>query len=120
MADAEKKPILVVLTTGKESFMRSNSIIQAVIGMKKFSGVPVEIMFLGPGVDLLRSNQRNSPMWQKNIESLKEAGVKTVACSVSLEGFGIREDEMFSLDALVMGGKEIAEKFAEGYHVMTF
>jgi hypothetical protein len=110
---------LVVVTTGKEAFMRANAIMQMTLMMRKLGGMPVEFLAIGPGVELFRSNQKNSPQFSQQFDAMREAGVRLAVCEVSLESLGLTQDQMFQAD-LVRGGQEVAERVKEGWNVLTF
>jgi hypothetical protein len=110
---------LVVLTTGKEAFVRANAILQLTLMVRKTSQQPVELLALGPGVEVFRSNQRNSPQFGQQLDALREAGVRLAVCEVSLENLGLTSDQMFAAES-VRGGVEVATKMAEGWDVLTF
>jgi len=110
---------LVVLTTGKEDFVRANAVLQMTLMVRRTGKMPVEILFLGPGVEILRSNQKNSPQFTKELTGLRGEGVQVAVCEVSLESLGLTKDQMFQADT-VKGGVEIATRLAEGWKVLTF
>ncbi|WP_298212493.1 DsrE family protein [Ferrimicrobium sp.] len=111
---------LVVLTTGKEAFVRANAVLQMTLMVRRTKReMPVELLLLGPGVELLRSNQKNSPQFEQQFVGLREAGVRIAACEVSLESLGLTGDQMFECET-VKGGVEVATKLAEGWSVLTF
>jgi hypothetical protein len=110
---------LVVLTTGKETFVRANAVLQMTLMVRKTAQSPVELLLLGQGVELLRSNQKNSPQFEQQLAGLREAGVQVAACEVSLESLGLTKDQMFDAD-VVKGGLEVATRLSEGWHVLTF
>ena len=116
---AAESPVLVVLTTGKEAFVRANAILQMTLMVAKTGGMPVELMGLGPGVEIFRANQRNSPAFGQMLDTLREAGVDLTVCEVSLENLGLTVDQMFPARR-VRGGVEIAEKLAAGHTLLTF
>lgn len=111
--------ILVVLTTGKEAFVRANAIMQMTLMIRKTSGQPVEFLALGPGVEVFRSNQKNSPQFGQMLEQMKEAGITLAVCEMSLENLGLTRDQMFEAN-IVRGGVEVAQRIQEGYTVLTF
>lgn len=110
---------MVVLTTGKEAFVRANAVLQMTLMVRKTSQMPVQLLALGPGVEILRSNQKNSPQFQQQLDALREAGVRITVCEVSLENLGLTQDQMFPAD-LVKGGVEVATRLQAGWHVLTF
>jgi len=114
-----KKSTLVVVTTGKEAFVRANAILQMTLMVRKTLQEPVEILFLGPGVEILRSNQKNSPQFAQQLEVLRAEGVRVAVCEVSLESLGLTKDQMFEAD-VVRGGIEVATRLGEGWQVLTF
>jgi hypothetical protein len=114
-----QKSTLVVLTTGKESFVRANSILQMTLMMRKFGKMPVEFLALGPGVEILRANQKNSPAFDQQLQALKEAGVEVAVCEKSMENLGLTKDQMFEAK-VVRGGEEVALRINDGYNVLTF
>ena len=116
---ADNRSTLVVLTTGKEAFVRANAVLQMTLMVRKTSQVPVELLLLGPGVEILRSNQKNSPQFAQQLDMLREEGIKIAACEVSLENLGLTKDQMFEAD-VVRGGVEVATRLAEDWHVLTF
>jgi intracellular sulfur oxidation DsrE/DsrF family protein len=73
----------VVLTTGKEAFVRANAVLQMTLMVRKSGDMPVELLLLGPGVEILRSNQKNSPQFGQQLAGLREAGVQVAVCEVS-------------------------------------
>ncbi|MDA8076233.1 MAG: DsrE family protein [Actinomycetota bacterium] len=116
--DAGEQPTLVVLTTGKESFVRANAVLQMTLMVRKTAETPVELLLLGPGVEILRSNQKNSPQFDQELTALREAGVQVAVCQVSLESLGLTKDQMFEAEA-VKGGVEVATRLQAGWHVLT-
>ncbi len=110
---------LVVLTTGKEALVRANAVLQMTLMLRKTGQMPVELLTLGPGVEVLRSNQKNSPQFQQQLDALREAGVRLTVCEVSLENLGLTQDQMFQADT-VKGGVEVATRLREGWQVLTF
>lgn len=113
------RPVLMVLTTGKEAFVRANALLQMTLMVRKTGKMPVELLALGPGVEIFRSNQKNSPAFGQLLDSLRQEGVALKVCAMSLENLGLTEDQMFPADQ-VKGGVEVAEKLAAGYTVLTF
>ncbi|MGC8627072.1 MAG: DsrE family protein [Acidimicrobiales bacterium] len=118
MGPAER-PTLVVLTTGKEAFVRANTVLQMTLMVRKTGGMPVELLLLGPGVEILRSNQKNSPQFDQQLSALREAGVQVAVCEVSLDSLGLTKDQMFEAE-MVKGGVEVANRLQAGWHVITF
>lgn len=110
---------LVVLSTGKEAFIHANAVLQMTLMIRKTGQMPVELLAFGPGVEILRSNQKNSPQFQQQLDGLREAGVHLTVCEVSLESLGLTKDQMFEADA-VKGGVEVATRLNEGWNVLTF
>jgi len=117
--EPEEQSTLVVLTTGKEAFVRANAVLQMTLMVRKTAQSPVELLLLGQGVEVLRSNQKNSPQFEQQLAGLREAGVRVAVCEVSLESLGLTKDQMFEADA-VKGGIEVATRLQEGWHVLTF
>lgn len=70
-------------------------------------------------VDVLRSNQRNSPQFKDLLGKIQDAGVRVKACKMSLENIGLTEDQRFETE-VVMGDVEIAECIKAGFSVLTF
>jgi len=118
MPDADQST-LVVLTTGKEAFVRANAVLQMTQMVRTSGQMPVELLFLGPGVEVLRANQRNSPQFEQQLAALREAGVQLTVCEVSLESLGLTRDRMFEAEP-VKGGVEVARRIQEGWQVLTF
>lgn len=110
---------LVVLSTGKEAFVRANAVLQLTLMVRKTGHMPVELLAFGPGVEILRSNQKNSPQFHQQLDGLREAGVQISVCEVSLESLGLTKDQMFEAEA-VKGGVEVATRLQEGWNVLTF
>jgi len=110
---------LVVLTTGKEAFVRVNAVLQMTLMVRRTGQMPVELLLLGPGVEILRANQKNSPQFGQALAALGEAGVKVAACEVSLESLGLTRDQMFEAET-VKGGEEVAARLKAGWHILTF
>jgi len=117
--EAAEKSTLVVLTTGKESFVRANAVLQMTLMVRKSAPMPVELLLLGPGVEILRSNQKNSPQFDQALSALREAGVQVTVCEVSLESLGLTKDQMFGAEK-VKGGVEVATRLQAGWQVLTF
>lgn len=115
----DEKPTLIVLTTGKEAFVRANAVLQLTLMVHKNSEMAVELLFLGQGVEVLRSNQKNSPQFDQQLTALREAGVRVTVCEVSLESLGLTTDQMFEAET-VKGGVEVGARLAAGWHVLTF
>ena len=113
------KGTLVVLTTGKEAFVRANAILQMTLMVQKTRGMATEFLALGPGVEIFRSNQRNSAQFGQLLEQLRQAGVDLAVCEMSLENLGLTRDQMFDA-RIVRGGVEVATRLEEGYAVLTF
>lgn len=110
---------LVVLATGKEAFVRAIAVLQMTLMIRKTGGMPVELLLFGPGVEILRSNQKNSPQFDQQLSALRQSGVRVAVCEVSLESLGLTRDQMFDAD-LVKGGVEVATRLGEDWHVLTF
>ncbi len=119
MMTDSKPSTLVVLATGKEAFVRVNAVLQMTLMIRKTGGMPVELLFFGPAVEVLRANQKNSPQFGQQLDNLREAGVSLTVCEVSLESLGLTKDQMFDA-ALVKGGVEVATRLEEDWHVLTF
>jgi hypothetical protein len=117
--DAGEQSTLVVLTTGKEAFVRANAVLQMTLMVRKTAQIPVELLLLGPGVEILRSNQKNSPQFDQQLTALREAGVRVTVCEVSLGSLGLTADQMFEAET-VKGGVEVGARLAAGWHVLTF
>jgi hypothetical protein len=117
--ESEEQSTLVVLTTGKEAFVRANAVLQMTLMVRKTAQSPVKLLLLGQGVEVLRSNQKNSPQFEQQLAGLREAGVEIAVCEVSLESLGLTKDQMFEAEA-VKGGVEVANRLQEGWHVLTF
>jgi len=117
--EPEEQPTLVVLTTGKEAFLRANAVLQMTLMVRKTAQNPVELLLLGQGVEILRSNQKSSPQFGQQLAGLREAGVRVAVCEVSLQSLGLTNDQMFRADQ-VKGGVEVANRLQEGWHVLTF
>ena len=116
---AGEQSTLVVLTTGKEAFVRANAVLQMTLMVRKTAEIPVELLLLGPGVEILRSNQKNSPQFDQQLTALREAGVRVTVCEVSLESLGLTRDQMFEAET-VKGGVEVATRLQAGWNVLTF
>lgn len=110
---------LVVLTTGQEAWVGAKSVLQLTLMVRKTGDMPVELLLLGPGVEILRSNQKNSPQFGEALAALKEAGVQVAACEVSLESLGLTQDQMFDAER-VKGGVEVAGRLRAGWNILTF
>ncbi|MGC9220486.1 MAG: DsrE family protein [Solirubrobacteraceae bacterium] len=108
-----------MLTTGKESFVRANSVLQMTLMVRKTRQMPVELLLLGPGVEILRANQKNSPQFDQELTALREAGVQVAVCEVSLQSLGLTEDQRFEADT-VKGGVEVAARLQAGWDILTF
>ncbi|MFC0081043.1 DsrE family protein [Aciditerrimonas ferrireducens] len=115
----EGRSILVVLTTGKEALVRANAVLQLTGVLQQHGTGQVELLFLGPGIEVLRANQRNSPQFAEQLDGLRRAGVQVAACRNSLENLGLTEDQMLPA-TVVQGGVEVATRIAEGWEVLTF
>jgi len=116
---SETRSVLVVLSTGKEAFVRANAVLQLAGVVKQTSGGRVELLFLGPGIEVLRANQRNSPQFAQQLEGLRQAEVEIAACETSLENLGLTSDQMLPA-TIVKGGVEVATRISEGWQVLTF
>lgn len=110
---------LVVLATGKEAFVRANAVLQMTLMIRKTGQMPVELLLFGPGVEILRSNQKNSPQFDQQLSALRQAGVRIAVCEMSLASLGLTRDQMFEADG-VEGGVEVATRLGEDWHVLTF
>lgn len=117
--EAPEHATLVVLTTGKEAFVRANAVLQMTLMVRKSGEMPVELLLLGPGVEILRSNQKSSPQFEQALTALREAGVQVAVCEVSLESLGLTEDQRFEAET-VKGGVEVATRLQAGWNVLTF
>ncbi|AUW93521.1 DsrE family protein [Sulfobacillus sp. hq2] len=114
------QPTLVVLTTGKEAFVRANAILQMTLMLKKFRpDMAVEFLALGPGIEILKSNQKNSPQFGQQLQAMRDAGITISVCEQSMQNLGLTADQMFEAQ-IVRGGQEVAQRLGEGYHVLTF
>ncbi len=113
------QPTLVVLTTGKEAFVRANAILQMTLMLRKFGQEPVELLVLGPGIEILKSNQKNSPQFSQQLDAMKAAGIEIAICEQSMQNLGLTPDQMFEAK-IVRGGEEIARRMQDGYTVLTF
>jgi hypothetical protein len=118
MATSEQST-LVVLTTGKEAFVRANAVLQMTLMVRKTGGMPVELLLLGPGVEILRSNQKNSPQFEQQLAELRKVGVQIAVCEVSLASLGLTREQMFDAD-VVKGGVEVGTRISQGWNVLTF
>lgn len=118
MTDSNRST-LVVLATGKEALVRANAVLQMTLMIRKTGQMPVELLFFGPGVEVLRSNQKSSPQFEQELSALRQAGVRITVCEVSLGSLGLTKDQMFEAD-LVKGGVEMATRLGEDWHVLTF
>lgn len=110
---------LVVLATGKEAFVRANAVLQMTLMIRKTGQMPVELLFFGPGVEILRSNQKNSPQFEQQLGALRDEGVHITVCEVSLESLGLTKDQMYEADP-VKGGVEVGTRIKQGWNVLTF
>ncbi|UQX11251.1 DsrE family protein [Candidatus Mycobacterium methanotrophicum] len=110
---------LVVLTTGKEAFVRANAILQMTLMVRKTGRMPVELLLLGPGIEIVRSNQKNSPQFEQQLTELRQEGVQVAVCEVSLASLGLTRDQMFDAD-VVKGGVEVGTRIMQGWNVLTF
>jgi hypothetical protein len=119
MEMAPGRGTLVVLTTGKEAFVRANAVLQMTQVVRSAGGGPVELLFLGPGVEILRANQRNSPQFAAQLDGLRAVGVRITVCTQSLENLGLTADQMLPAEG-VRGGVEVAARIAEDWQVLTF
>jgi hypothetical protein len=79
----------------------------------------VEFLALGPGIEVLKSNQRSSPQFGQQLQAMRDAGIAITVCEQSMENLGLTADQMFEAKP-VRGGQEVARRLAEGYHVLTF
>ncbi|RIV22745.1 sulfur reductase DrsE [Alicyclobacillaceae bacterium I2511] len=113
-----EKSVLITLTTGKEIFVRTMAVLQLTLSMAQ-QEMDMEFLALGPGVEVLRSNQRNSAQFGEMLDKMRNAGVNIKVCQMSLENIGLTQDQMFPAD-IVMGGIEIARCIKTGYTVLTF
>jgi len=111
-------PTLVVLTTGKEAFVRANAVLQMTLMLSKFGQKPVELLTLGPGIEILKANQKNSPQFAQQLNAMKEAGIEIAVCEQSMQNLGLTSDQMF--EAKIVRGGEVARRIQEGYTVLTF
>ncbi|GFG73263.1 DsrE family protein [Mycobacterium botniense] len=116
---ASEQSTLVVLTTGKEAFVRANAVLQMTLMVRKTGGMAVELLLLGPGVEILRSNQKNSAQFEQQLGELRRAGVRISVCEVSLANLGLTRDQMFDAD-VVKGGVEVGTRVGQGWNVLTF
>lgn len=116
---ATEQSTLIVLTTGKEAFVRANAVLQMTLMVRKTGGMPVELLLLGPGVEILRSNQKNSPQFEQELAELREAGVQVAVCETSLTSLGLTRDQMFDAE-LVKGGVEVGARIVQGWNILTF
>lgn len=113
-----EKSVLITLTNGKEEFVHVMATLQVALSMAQ-QDLSIHFLVLGPGVDILRSNQRNSQQFKDMFEKMKNAGVRIKACKMSLENMGLTEDQRFETE-VVMGGVEIADCIKAGFTVLTF
>ncbi|QSR89196.1 DsrE family protein [Methylacidiphilum caldifontis] len=111
--------LLVVVTTGKEAFPRLNSLLHMTGIMAEQPETKVELLLLGPGVEILRSNQKSTPIIAQALDHLRQMGVDIAACQVSLEAYGVDPDQMLSA-RFVKGAVEIRQRIAEGVTVLSF
>ncbi|VVM07303.1 hypothetical protein MAMC_01549 [Methylacidimicrobium cyclopophantes] len=111
--------LLVVITTGKEAFPRVNSLLHMTQILAEQPETAVELLLLGPGVELLRANQKSTPMIADALDRLREAEVDIVACQVSLEAYGVALDQMLPA-RLVKGAVEIRQCLGQGATVLSF
>ncbi len=80
--------------------------------------MPVKLL-LGPGVEILRSNQKNSPHFEQVLAELGEAGVRIAVCETSLASLGLTRDQMFEAE-VVKGGVEVGARIVQGWNILTF
>jgi hypothetical protein len=85
----------------------------------KTGGMPVELLLLGPGVEFVRSNQKNSPQFEQQLKALRQAGVHISVCEVSVASLGLTRDQMFDAD-VVRGGVEVGTRIVQGWNVSSF
>ncbi|CAB4243783.1 DrsE family protein [Methylacidimicrobium sp. AP8] len=118
-AASSKQALLIVVTTGKEAFPRANSLLHMAGVLANQPNTQVEFLLLGPGVELLRSNQKSPPIIAEALDHLRRCGVDITACEVSLEAYGVEADRMLPA-RLVKGAVEIRRCIGEGATVLTF
>jgi len=111
--------VLAVLTTGKESWVRANAVLQMTEMIGKTLSEPVEFLALGPGVEIFRANQKNSPQVGEMLTQMRATGITLAVCELSLTSLGLTRDQMFEAK-VVRGGVEVAQRIQEGYVVLTF
>ncbi|WP_018289856.1 DsrE family protein [Verrucomicrobium sp. 3C] len=111
--------LLVVVTTGKEAFPRANSLLHMTGVLANQPKTKIEFLLLGPGVELLRANQKSTPIIAEALDHLRQLGVDVAACQVSLEAYGVEAERMLPA-RLVKGAAEIRRCIGEGMTVLTF
>ncbi|ACD82834.1 DsrE family protein [Candidatus Methylacidiphilum infernorum] len=111
--------VLIVITQGKEAFQRVHSLFHMSQVLAQQEETQVELLFLGPGVEWLRSNQRSSPLVAESLDQLRRTGIDIVACEVSLEAFGVEENKMLPARK-VKGAVEMRKLIGQGFTVLSF
>ncbi len=113
--------IFVILTAGKDDMNRVNMGMNFAQGARKNGGAEVSLMFLGRGVEILVKEAMYFPQMQKQVESLKSAGVQLSYCTVSVKNLGLDEKMLYTEGISgVMGGVETVKKISEGYTPISF
>ncbi len=111
--------ILTIVITGKENINRVNVAFNFSINAKKNNN-DVEILFIGPGVQIVNKKHAFAQTFINNIKNLQELGIKIKACINSINNEGLSKDDIFEGVEFVGGAIEAAERISEGYIPVTF
>lgn len=101
------RPVLIALH-GQEAVGYANAILQMTLMVRKIAS---RVLVFGPGVEIFRANQKNSPAFRQLLDGLCTEGVALNVCEMFLENPGLTADQMFPAGR-VKGGVEIVEKLA--------
>ena len=81
--------------------------------LEKDGGVEIEVVFFGPGINMLRKSNTNHA---DNLKRFAESGVTLAACQNSMRDRGIKTDDLFPFVTQVDSGvAELTRKQEAGW-----
>ncbi|MGC8584945.1 MAG: DsrE family protein [Thermoplasmata archaeon] len=111
--------ILTVIITGKENINRVNVAFNFSIVARK-NGNEVEMLFIGPGVQIVNKKHAFSQMFYSSIKNGMDLGIRVKACINSINNEGLTKEDIFEGVEFVGGAVETSERIKEGYIPVTF
>lgn len=112
--------ILVILLIGKDNINSEMVAFNFAKNAVQNARATVEFMFMGRGVQAANKNQKSSPQFMEQIETLKKLSIPIKICEMSMSGEGLTDNDIFPGLDKVYGAVETDTKIQEGYSVITF